>query len=75
MKILVEGRKKVKLVRRFECGTCGCIFLADRQEYRTIEGATLMEDGVIMPKSFLSLCPNCDSPVRTARDEEIIEED
>lgn len=75
MKILVEGRKKVKLVRRFECTACGCIFLADRHEYRTLEGVTLMNNGAFKPKSFVCVCPNCNSLVYSARAEEIIEEE
>lgn len=73
MKILVEGRKKVKLVRRFECGTCGCIFLADRHEYRTIEGVAFTDNGAF--KTHICICPNCDSPVYSAFGEEIIEEE
>lgn len=40
MKILKQGKSKeeidrtIKQVRQFECSTCGCVFEADKTEYK-----------------------------------------
>ena len=72
MKILVEGRKGVKKVRRFECGTCGCVFLAERHEYVDQNTCRLTEYGI--RHAFECDCPNCSDVVVSTYDEEIVEE-
>lgn len=35
MKIIKAG-KKPEYKRRFECRECGCVFIAEKSEYRTV---------------------------------------
>jgi hypothetical protein len=57
MKIIKEGKPKEELksilnkTRRFECGTCGCIFEADEDEYQ-------YEEDYIY-SAYYCKCPNC----------------
>lgn len=70
MKILVQGRK-AKKYRRFECEVCGCVFLADRNEYK-FEGRYFINDTCL--DNYSCSCPNCGDIVYSNAGDEIVEE-
>lgn len=57
MKIIKQGKSKEELktilnkTKRFECKTCGCIFEADKGEYK-------FEEDYIC-STYYCKCPNC----------------
>lgn len=57
MKIIKKGKSKeeleaiLKVTKRFECKTCGCVFEADKGEYK------YMDDGIY--SEYYCKCPNC----------------
>lgn len=53
MKILVQGDlKHLNKIKKFACDACGCVFLADKNEYRNVSN---QHDGTI----FTIECPCC----------------
>lgn len=36
MKTVIEHGRREKIVRRFICTTCGCIFKADEEDYKRV---------------------------------------
>ena len=55
MKILVQGDlNRLKKIKKFSCDKCGCVFLADQNEYRNNSN---QHDGTM----FSINCPCCDS--------------
>ena len=70
MKILKQGRK-TKKYKRFECKTCGCVFLAERSEYK-FEGRYFTMDGY--EDRYSCPCPNCYDKVYSIAEDEIVEE-
>lgn len=60
MRILREGQRELVMQsRRFECDTCKCIFIADKNEYR-YDGN--QRDGDV----WMCDCPCCGKPVITS---------
>ena len=57
MEILKQGNiSKIKQTKKFECTWCGCVFLADNDEYdECIYG--------IRQYKYRCICPTCDTPV------------
>ena len=56
MKIIKKGNRalaerKIKQTKRFECETCGCIFEADKHEYKASDYDT----------KYYAECPCCGS--------------
>lgn len=57
MNIIKQGKSKEELkpilnaTKRFECSTCGCVFEADKGEYK-------FEEDYIY-SSYYCKCPNC----------------
>ena len=57
MKIIKQGMSKAEIekikniVKRFKCGTCGCIFEADKTEYESEEEYRYT--------TYYCKCPNC----------------
>ena len=60
MKIIKEGDlNRVKKIKRFECDVCGCIFEADKTEYKPTPGlAQQRGEG-----SYRCTCPCCENEV------------
>ena len=58
MKIIKEGDlNKLKRIKRFECKECGCIFEAEKDEYK--EGSQYNET------YYYCACPCCNQTVYT----------
>lgn len=58
MKIIKEGDlKKLKKIKRFECKECGCIFEAEKDEYKW--GSQYNE------AYYYCACPYCNQTVYT----------
>lgn len=58
MKIIKEGDlKKLKKIKRFECKECGCIFEAEKDEYK--RGSQYNEE------YYYCACPYCNQRVYT----------
>lgn len=52
MKIIQHGRpKELRILKRFKCSDCGCIFEADKDEYKV--GSKYNETYYFCP------CPDC----------------
>ena len=57
MEILKQGDiSKLKQTKKFECRWCGCIFLADDDEYK-YSGSQYNES------YYQCACPTCNTPV------------
>lgn len=60
MKIIRQGKSKeefertIKATKRFECKLCGCIFEADKGEYKSYE---CEYNGI----DYYCICPNCET--------------
>ena len=58
MKIIKEGDlKKLKKIKRFECKECGCIFEAEKDEYKW--------DSQYNVTYYYCTCPCCNQTVYT----------
>lgn len=67
IKVIREGERQV-YARRFECKTCGCVFLADKSEY----AGTWDYSTPLVSIVYVCECPCCGDEVRTASKEEIV---
>lgn len=57
MKILTPGNKdRLKKYRKFECEHCGCVFIADKDEYKD---ESTQKDGPM----YSAKCPCCENRV------------
>ena len=57
MEIIKQGDiSKLKQTKKFECRRCGCIFLADDDEYK-YSGSQYNES------CYQCACPTCNNPV------------
>ena len=57
MEIIKQGDiSKLKQTKKFECRRCGCIFLADDDEYK-YSGSQYNES------YYRCICPTCNTPV------------
>lgn len=69
MRIIIEGDRKIQerkhtAVKRFNCGTCGCVFDANSSEYERW-GADNMNN-VAIPERYTFIfcaCPCCGNKV------------
>ncbi len=65
MRIIREGKmiQGEKIIRRFDCPICGCIFDADWNEYEREDAEYFYTENGVMKKMTLSkassICPNC----------------
>lgn len=57
MEIIKQGNiSKFKQTKKFECPWCGCIFLADNDEYQDCKD-------VVSQYNYRCICPTCNKPV------------
>ena len=62
MEIIKPGDlSKLKKIKQFECGKCGCIFTADKSEYE-VKCQCHSEDS-FLEECYVCKCPTCDSQV------------
>lgn len=55
MKIIKQGIEQTK-AKRFECAKCGCIFEANKDEYRFTDVIGQLHDNL---PAYYCRCPNC----------------
>lgn len=58
------AEKKIKETRRFECRMCGCVFEADKGEYRG-------EDGCDFRYYYYAKCPCCGNKAYEAKGKQL----
>lgn len=60
MRIIREGKmiQGEKIIRRFDCPNCGCIFDADWNEYEREDTENGVRKKITLSKAS-SICPNC----------------
>ena len=57
MEIIKQGDiSKLKQTKKFECRWCGCVFLADNDEYK-------YSDSQYNKSYYQCVCPTCNNPV------------
>ena len=63
MNIIKDGTITVPIIR-FECNNCGCVFEADKGEYKYSSQMEVMHDGL---GAYKCECPCCKNMVYTER--------
>lgn len=60
MKIIKPGDlERLKIIKRFECKDCGCIFEADQHEFRSADAMEALHDAI----DASCECPCCHNMV------------
>ena len=60
MKIIKSGNlDRLRIVKRFECPDCGCIFEADQYEFRSADAMEVLHDAI----DASCECPCCHNMV------------